>query len=65
LVPILGRPLSLVRPSMRVSVIFMALYASVPLGGWFDDDVRPLRDCRERRPNRHYRIESVHESAWY
>ena len=39
--------------------------ASVPLGGWFDDDVRPLRDRRERRPNRHYRIESVHESAWY
>ena len=37
----------------------------VPLGGWFDGGEQPRRDRRVRRPNRHYRIESVHESAWY
>ena len=39
--------------------------ASVPLGGWFDGGGRPRRDRRVRQPNCHYRIESVHESAWH
>ncbi len=39
--------------------------ASVPLGGWFDGGGRPRRDRCVRRPTRHHRIESVHESAWY
>jgi hypothetical protein len=34
--------------------------ASVPLGGWFDGGVCPHHNRRERRPDCHYRIESVH-----
>ena len=39
--------------------------ASVPLGGWFDGGEQSRHDRCVRWPNRHYRIESVHESAWY
>lgn len=35
------------------------------VGDWSDDSGRPRRRRRVRRPNRVYRIESVHESAWY
>jgi hypothetical protein len=47
------------------SVSVMLDDASVPLGGWLDGGGRPRRDRRVRRPTRHYRIESVHESALY
>ena len=33
--------------------------ASVPLGGWFDGGICPRCDRSVRRPNCHYRIESV------
>ncbi len=39
--------------------------ASVPFGGWFDGGGQPRRDRHVWRPNCHYHVESVHESAWY
>jgi hypothetical protein len=38
---------------------------SVPLGGWFDGGEQPRRNRHVQRPNCHYRIEIMHELAWY